>query len=484
MGSVVLEHHSNLTPEQQSWRSKMLAESWDAPVVYTTMVQLLETLFGAGTRGARRMHQLARSVLVFDEVQTLPINCIHLFNNAITFLADHCQTSVLLCTATQPLLDKVDANKGAIRLKPDSELMPDVQNLFDKLKRVEVVNLRKPGGWSQAEVIGLAFEQVDKAGSCLTIVNTKKAAQDLYRLCEVRPDFAAFHLSTSMCPAHRKQKLKQVMERLGAAPPLPTLCISTQLIEAGVDVDFGAVIRYAAGLDSIAQAAGRCNRNGKRATGQVYVVNPRPEDENLARLPDIEKGREIGLSVLSDYQAQPEKFGLNPIGPESMRHYYQRYFFDRAREMSYAISRKELGRDDTLLNLLSLNDIAVADYKQVHKKAPPLNLRQSFMTAAKAFRAIDTPTRGVIVPFGDEGKELINDLCAAYMPDNEFDLLRQAQQFSVNVFPKLFNELMSERLICEVSADTGIYYLADGRYYSDEFGLSDTPTGFMEDLYA
>jgi len=483
-GSVVLEHHSNLTPERQSWRSKMLSENWDAPVVYTTTVQLLETLFGPGTRGARRMHQLARSVLVFDEVQTLPVNCVHLFNNAINFLADHCQTTVVLCTATQPLLDQVDANKGAARLKPDSELMPDVRSLFDSLKRVEVINLHKPGGWGQNEVMDLAFEQVDASGSCLIVVNTKKAAQALYELCKDRTDIQAFHLSTSMCPAHRREKLGEIMQRLSDASPQPTLCISTQLIEAGVDIDFGSVIRYAAGLDSIAQAAGRCNRNGTRTTGLVHVVNPRPEDENLTRLPDIEKGREHGQGVLNDYQAQPDQFGRNPIGPEAMALYYRRYFFDRSKEMSYALSRKELGGDDTLLNLLSLNSLAVADYKQAYRQAPGIHLRQSFMAAGKAFKAIDAPTQGVIVPYGTEGKELINDLCAAYLPEKEFELLRKAQQYSVNVFPDLFEKLAKERTIREIRADTGIYYLADARYYSDDFGLSDTPNGYMEALYA
>jgi CRISPR-associated endonuclease/helicase Cas3 len=479
-GSVVLEHHSNLTPEYQTWRSKMLSESWDAPVVYTTTVQLLEALFGSGTRGARRMHQLARSVVVFDEIQTLPINCVHLFNNALNFLADHCQTTVVLCTATQPLLDQVDANKGAVRLKPDSELMGNVRGLFDRLKRVDVINRRKAGGWTQNEVIDLAFERVDAAGSCLVIVNTKRAAQALYELCKQRPDIQAFHLSTSMCPAHRKKKLREVIQRLDAAPALPTLCISTQLIEAGVDVDFGSVIRYAAGLDSIAQAAGRCNRNGRRTQGVVFVVNPRSEDENLSSLPEVEKGRDIGLGVLNDYQGNPENFGCNPIGPEAMELYYKRYFFARAKEMSYAISRKELGRDDTLLNLLSLNSTAVGDYARVQQKAPPVHLRQSFMAAGKAFKAIDAPTQGVIVPYGPEGKELVNELCAAYLPENEYELLRKAQQFSVNVFPMLFNELTKEGVILEIRVGTGIYHLADVRYYSEDFGLSDTPGGYME----
>ena len=113
-GKVVLEHHSSVTPEKQTWREKMLCENWDAPVVYTTMVQLLETLFGSGTRGARRMHQLANAVVIFDEVQTLPIRCVHLFNNAINFLSEQCNSTAVLCTATQPLLHKVAVDQGAI----------------------------------------------------------------------------------------------------------------------------------------------------------------------------------------------------------------------------------------------------------------------------------------------------------------------------------------------------------------------------------
>jgi CRISPR-associated endonuclease/helicase Cas3 len=113
--TVVLEHHSDLTPEQQGWREKILTENWDAPVVYTTAVQFLETLFGAGTRSARRMHQLANSILIFDEIQTLPLKCVHLFNNAVNFLAQQCGSTIVLCTATQPLLGNVDPKKGGDR---------------------------------------------------------------------------------------------------------------------------------------------------------------------------------------------------------------------------------------------------------------------------------------------------------------------------------------------------------------------------------
>lgn len=482
-GSVVLEHHSNLTPEEQSWRGKILSENWDAPVVYTTSVQLLEALFGAGTRGARRMHQLANAVLIFDEIQSLPINCVHLFNNAMNYLADFCGSTVVLCTATQPLLDQVDAHKGAIRVPKGNELMPDVRQLFDDLKRVEVVNRRKPGGWSQDEVATLAFQQIDASGSCLVIVNTKKAAQAIYRLCKENSTAKVLHLSTNMCPTHRKSILGEVRSRLDQVPPAPTLCISTQLIEAGVDVDFGSVIRYTAGLDSIAQAAGRCNRNGRAKQGLVHVLNPRAEDENLNMLPDIQIGRNKAERVLDDYEANPEKFGNNRIGPEAMAWYYKNYFFARSNEMSYLVPAKKIGHDDTLLNLLAANTQALADYVRTKRQAPAIYLRQAFMTAAKVFKAIDAPTRGVIVPYSSVGKELINDLCGAYLPDKEFELLRRAQQFSVNVLPPMLEKFSKDGIVREIREGTGILYLTDSRYYSLEFGLSETPQGNMEVLY-
>lgn len=481
-GSVVLEHHSNLTPEDQTWRSKILSENWDAPVVFTTMVQLLETLFGAGTRGARRMHQLANAVLIFDEIQSLPVRCVHLFNNAMNFLTDHCRSTVVLCTATQPLLDRVDVSKGAIQLTKNSELMPDVHLLFDQLARVEILYQRKPGGWTQDEVAALAFEQIEVACTCLVIVNTVKSAQALYRLCRNHPQAKVFHLSTRLCPAHRKARLDEIRSRLEANPPLPTLCFSTQLIEAGVDVDFASVIRYAAGLDSIAQAAGRCNRNGRLVCGKVYVINPRDEDENLSKLPDILIGREKANRVLDDYDADPERFGGNRIGPEAMDWYYQNYFFARAGEMSYTVPRDEIGRDDSLLNLLSDNPLADSDYTRTYRQRPQLFLRQSFMSAARAFKAIDAPTRGVIVPHGEAGKALIAELCGAYMPDKEFELLRRAQQCSVNVMPNLLEALTKAGVLKEIQDGTGILFLTDSRYYSEEFGLSDTPEGLMEEL--
>lgn len=477
--SVVLEHHSNLTPEEQSWRGKILAENWDAPVIYTTSVQLLETLFGAGTRGARRMHQLANTVLIFDEIQTLPVNCVHLFNNAINFLVDQCGSTVVLCTATQPLLDQVNVEKGALRIPAGNELMPDVKKLFDELKRVEVKNRRKPGGWTNEEIAALAMEETRRAGSCLVIVNTKNAAQALYRLCKQPDGIPLYHLSTSMCPTHRRAILAEIRERL--EQQLPVLCFSTQLIEAGVDVDFGAVIRFTAGLDSIAQAAGRCNRSGLRDIGTVHVVNP--QDERIEMLQDICIGRDKAERVLDEYEDNPLQFGNDRIGLEAMKRYYMYYFFDRQGEMDYPLSTKTIGHEDTLLNLLSGNSLAVHEHGKRTGQAPNIYLRQSFMSAAKAFKAIDAPTRGVIVQYGKEGQAIVAELCAAYLPDKEFDMLRRAQQFTVNVFPNVLERLSTAGAVREVQEGTGILYL-DYRYYSDEFGLSETPVRNMEALNA
>jgi CRISPR-associated endonuclease/helicase Cas3 len=479
-GCIVLEHHGSLTPEQQTWREKVLCENWDAPVVYTTMVQFLEALFSSGTRGARRMHQLARSVLIFDEVQTLPIKCVHLFNNAVNFLASHCETTVVLCTATQPLLHQVAKDKGAVRLLPGHELMPDVEGLFKILKRVEVRDQRKPSGWADEEVANLAISEMRRSGSCLVIVNTKASARRIFKMCAkaTEPDIAV-HLSTDMCPAHRKQELAKLRSRLGAREP--ALCVSTQLIEAGVDVDFGTVIRFMAGLDSIAQAAGRCNRNGRPEPGIVHLVNP--QNENLDKLPDILVGREKTLRVLDEFKLDPARFQGDLIGPEALSTYYRYYFFDRASDMSYAVPAGEIAQADTLLNLLAHNSGSVDEYKATHQAAPSIFFRQSFMAAGKAFKAIDSPTQGVIVPFGAAGKKLVADLCAAYDVELEVDLLRTAQQYSVNVFPHVLRKLSDAGALYEVKPDARILCLR-GEYYSDLFGLATEPVSPMEILHA
>ena len=462
-GKIVLEHHSNIGADVQSWKEKLLTENWDAPVVFTTMVQLLEALFGAGTRGARRMHQLAKAVIVFDEIQTLPIRCVHLFNNAINFLVDHCGSSIVLCTATQPLLGSVDEKKGTLKLFKKNELMPDVGKLFVDLKRVHVHDYRKSPGWTYPEIAALAVGQVEKKGSCLVVVNTKKAARFILEEAKKR-GLEIFHLSTGMCPEHRKQMLKTIRQKLDDKKPI--LCVSTQLIEAGVDVDFRTVIRMLAGLDSIAQAAGRCNRHGGPEIGNVFVVNPL--EESLDYLKDIAVGKEKTNRVLDDYKSDASKYDSDIIGPKMLEWYYQNYFFERKDAMDYPVNAN---RNDTLLNLLSTNSSAVADFRRANKSMPFINLHQSFMTAGKLFKSIDAPTRSVIVRYGDEGRELVNQLCSAFEVEKQYALIKKAQQYSVNLFPYEFDKLVEQNALYRVQEETEIFYL-DCCYYSKITGVS------------
>lgn len=473
---VVLEHHSNLTPDEETWQQKTLAQDWDAPVVFTTSVQVLEALFGSGTRGARRMHQLAHSVIIFDEVQTIPVRCVHMFNNAVNFLVRNCGSTVVLCTATQPLLDNVDKKQGTLTLSTEREIMPDVEWLFAELKRVEIMDKRKVEGWSSNEIAELAVNEVYDAGSTLVIVNTRRAAQELFEKCRQKTQVEIYHLSTNMCPIHRMDILARIRSCLDIKNPIPVLCISTQLIEAGVDVDFGSVIRSVAGLDSIAQAAGRCNRNGIRPTGRVFIINP--DFEKLDKLNDIKIGKEKAERLLDEYKSDPVSFDHNILGPKALERYFQYYFYERASEMKYPIEKtSDLGRDDNLLSLLSTNSTTVDDYKRINHSAPQIYFRQSFMTAAKIFQAIDSSTRGIIVPYKD-GKRVINDLCSINDVEKQYRLLRDAQRYSVNVFPNEWEKLEDESAIYEVQKGAGVYYLVE-QYYSSDFGLCMKPVNLL-----
>ncbi|MCC9078495.1 CRISPR-associated helicase Cas3' [Litorilinea aerophila] len=483
LDKVVLEHHSNLTPEEETRRQNLLAQNWDAPIVFTTQVQFLEALFGAGTRSPRRMHQLANSVIILDEVQTVPIKVIHMLNVALRFLVNNCGATVLLCTATQPPLDKIDAQYRALTIQSDQRIIQNEGALFEALKRVDVFDRYKVGGWSEEEVAALAEQQLQEKGSVLIVVNTKKSARALYHAIADKEIAGVhlYHLSTNMCAVHRLKVLDEMKAKLSRGERV--ICVSTQLIEAGVDIDFGAVIRYLAGLDSIAQAAGRCNRHGTRPDlGSVWIVNPK--DENIGRLQDIAIGTAQAQRVLADYKNDPQRFGNNRIGIEAMAAYYRFYYEQRKDDMRYNVAADSpVGRDANLFDLLSVNAQAVEAFKRIHHTLPDMAFRQSFQSAAKAFRVIDSPTRGVVVPYGDEGKEIVADLCASGELTRQRKLLRRAQRYSVNLFPDEFQRLATSGAIKEVQSGTGIYCLAE-EYYSDKFGWSDKPVTGMETLIA
>ncbi|ADY55246.1 metal dependent phosphohydrolase [Syntrophobotulus glycolicus DSM 8271] len=478
MREVVLEHHSNLTPEEETTRQKLLAENWDAPIVFTTMVQLLETLFGYGTRSGRRMHQLANTVIIFDEIQTLPVQCVYLFNIAVRFLLKTCGSTVILCTATQPLLNSEILGNKALSIGPQQQMISDVRKLFEDLRRVEVFDRCKVGGWTIEEIADLVETELKETGSVLAIVNTKNSASALFQQVRNNPKAKVYHLSTNMCPAHRLQYLQEIKDCL--ANEQPVICISTQLIEAGVDIDFGSVIRYLAGLDSIAQAAGRCNRNGARPQrGRVFIVNPLVE--KLNKLTDIKIGRKKAERILEEFKTDSAQFEEDILGLKAMERYYQYYFYERKEDMSYVVGPKsEAGRLDNLFGLLATNPNSVQEYQRVNSVSPETFLRQSFMTAAKIFQAIDSRTQGVIVPYG-EGNRIISELCEVKDLHTQYHLLKEAQRYSVNVYCNQFDELIKQKIMHEVQEGAGIFYL-DKQYYSKEYGMSESKVNEMETL--
>ena len=489
----VLEHHSNLDPEKQTWQNKLLSENWNKPIVFTTMVQFLDAWFGGGTRGARHIHPMANSVLIFDEIQTLPVKCVHLFCNALNWLVQFGGSSAVLCTATQPLLSACGVDefpeykralvkaRGLLQLAPNAEIMGKNQaldKLFADLSRVEIKFNEKAGGWSVDEAGAFLLTQFQTALSCLFIVNTKKWAKDLYQYCQQQnvPSEALFHLSTNQCAAHRKALFARMKQRL--EKKLPVVCISTQLIEAGVDISMACVIRALGGLDSIAQAAGRCNRHGENAgKGWVWVLNL--QEPSLAKvLPDIDAGQQQAERVLREFAGQ------DILQPKAMRQYFEYYFYQRSDEMAYQINKNG---SDSLLSWLSDNRYNQAasdrngklknDVLRGHNLDPLL--MHSFKSAGRAFQVIDAPTRAVIVPYG-EGKALIAKLCGEYEPKAFYGYLNQAQRFSVNVFPNVWDKLLKEAAVQQI-ADTGIYYLHTS-HYIDEYGLSVDEVGLMDFL--
>ncbi len=473
-GKIVLEHHSNFVPPDDTrLRHNLLAENWDAPVVFTTQVQFLEALFGYGTRDARRMHQLANSVIIFDEVQTIPVKITHMFNAALRFLTHDCGASVVLCTATQPPLDKLPNEYRKLTIEPEYKIIRNEAELFRKLKRVEVHDAREPGGLSNVEIADLAERALGEKGSVLVVVNTRPSAKALYEEIKARRLGAAvYHLSTNMCPAHRMDKLNEIRYKLKKKESV--ICVSTQLIEAGVDIDFGAVIRSLAGLDSIAQSAGRCNRHGQRVDGgSVWVVNSR--EENLDRLKDIKSGQEHAQWTLDDFRTAPETFGNERIGMEAILRYYRTYYAAHENRLNYPVYKNSsLGREDDLFNLLSMNELSMKNYTALHRgEAPDIILRQSFRSANGEFRVIDSPTHGVIVPYGD-GDRIINELCGSPCIEKQGALIKKAQRYSVNLFAYQFDELFKAGAVMEVHPEAGILYLGE-QYYSQEYGWSEKP---------
>ena len=462
---IILEHHSNLVVDNEQEDYKLLTERWDSPIILTTMVQFLNTLFSGGTQGVRRMHNLANSVIVFDEIQAIPIKCINMFNSAINFLSYICNSTIVLCTATQPLLS---TTQMPLKLSEYVNMIPDIQKGFKEIKRVNLVDSRIVGGYSTVSLKNFIIDKIGKLESVLVILNTKNSAKDLFKElkeenCNLSKEkqYCIFHLSTNMCPSHRMKILKQIKDKLGKQK---LICISTQLIEAGVNISFECVVRSLAGLDNIAQAAGRCNRHGERTCSDVYIVNV--EEENVDKLTDIKEGQDCARRVLEEFRKDPNEFDNDLLSSKTMDRYYEYYYYTRRGEMNYTL--KKPNSDKSMYDLLSLNTPGVNAFKGRNDLNTSLMLRQAFKTAGDCFEVIDQTTTGVIVPY-EKGKENITNINGECSLSELKLYLKEAQQYSVNLFDIDIRKLDDAGGIVQLK-NGGVFALKDG-FYSGELGV-------------
>ena len=242
--------------ENASMIRRLTAARWDSPIIITTMVRFMETVMSSKSGVLRKFASMADSVIIFDEIQSMPVKAVHCFNEVVTFLSKILNTTIVLCSATQPTLE---ATQRTNLILDNNAKLIDCGDEFQNIKRVTVTPESEKDCVSAADFI---LEKANANGNCLVIVNTKKTAFEIYnQLIRQSTDFEVLHLSTSMCQSHRVQVINLLKESLKNQKRI--ICVSTQLIEAGVDISFSCVIRAMSGLDSIAQAAGRCNRNGK-----------------------------------------------------------------------------------------------------------------------------------------------------------------------------------------------------------------------------
>lgn len=361
---LVLEHHSNVMHTNETAERldelELLAENWNCPIILTTLVQLLNTLFSGKTTCIRRFQALCGSVIVIDEVQTVPNSLLTLFDLAINFAATVCGATVILCSATQPCLEA-----AAHPLQnADRQIVPYDAALWSAFRRTQIID---SGSRRLDEIPEFALRVLEDADSLLIVCNRKDEAERLYRTLRAGP-YRCFHLSAAMCIAHRRQTLQMLQNALGAidkqdapgADHEKVICVSTQVIEAGVDISFACVIRLAAGMDSIVQAAGRCNRNGECQTpAPVHIVQC--ADENLGRLREIQAAKAASLQLLEAFRQQPEQYGNDLTSDAAIRYYYHRLYAAMAK--GYQDDTVSLsGKSVTLYSLLSDNrDFADAD---------------------------------------------------------------------------------------------------------------------------
>ena len=474
--------HSNAESEDEQDTYKRLTERWDSDIILTSLVQFLNACYAAPNSAARRFHALTNAVLIFDEIQSLPKACKVLFERAIQFLTQYCRSTVMLCTATQPRLSLTPA---------PVELMPHVEALYERLKRVRYIpqlDADRTCASAGAEIARLLEEK-----SVLAILNTKAAAWSVYdeatRILRERGHaLAAFdpllpedtladaaracspdeilcvHMSTLLCPAHRKKLIAWIKAWLRAGRRV--LCVSTALIEAGINVSFPVVIRDLAGLPSVVQAAGRANRNMEYGCGDVLIWNFPEEARALAHLEDVQHGADITRTFLNSASIDNDELD----SPKMIENYFNQEarYIEEKQKFPVEVREDGLRKSCYLTELLGKNTQIVSGIGK-YKSLKPLVLHQSFRTAGKYFYVIPDDTKSVLVPWGG-GAALIAALNGEHDMREEIRLLRRAQAYSVNLYDNMYRRLKNAGAISLIG-NSGVCALAEG-FYSDAGGVS------------
>lgn len=389
---VLLEHHSNLDPERETPKSRLASENWDAPLVVTTNVEFFESLFAAKPSRCRKLHRIAGSVVILDEAQTLPLDLLTPCLAILRELASDYGCTIVLCTATQPAI--VERPEFPIGLTCVREIMQNPNALYQRMRRVDVTFL----GQIADDAL---LPKLELQAQFLCIVNTRPHAVRLFdALCKRLGDAAGlYHLSTLMCPAHRTQVLNAIRNRLKKKQSCRA--ISTQLVEAGIDLDFPIVFRALSGIDSIAQAAGRCNREGRQQSGTVFVFEPTDVRlyGMLASMAD--SGREIAANA-SDL-----------LDLDTVRRYFELHYWKHSDRWD---ARHVMGLFQS-----------------------PEKLMFQYREASERFRLIQEATRSVIVPWDSKGQKLVNRL---RLEEADRELRRMLQRYTVNVHEQNYRQMI------------------------------------------
>lgn len=394
--TAVLEHHSAFADDPRDSKEardkvRLAMENWDSRIIVTTAVQFFESLFADRPSKCRKLHNIANSVVILDEAQTIPLKVLRPCVAALDELARNYRSSVVLCTATQPALAAPDVAAGLEGfeggLEDVRELAPEPARLFAQLKRVTV---RHVGALDDADLLS----QLRERKQVLCIVNNRRHAQALYH--GMSDLSGTYHLTTLMCAAHRTQVLSTAREALKQGQPCRL--VSTALIEAGVDVSFPTVYRAEAGLDSIAQAAGRCNREGQWAAEDSEVRIFANANDEWKAPPELRQFADVAREVLRNHQG-------DPLDPLAIERYFKQLYWQNGDEALDA------------LNLLG-------QLKKAKIDSLPMD------TLAEQFKMIDSVQMPVIIPFDDEARSAIRDL---QFVDGLQGISRRLQRYLVQV---------------------------------------------------